>query len=700
MKHFGVSTVRKRIELSKNLERRICMFKSSLRFAAALIVFLSVCATVAVAQTAPTFDVTRMDDSVEACTDFFQYANGNWIKKTEIPAAYSRWGSFNILAENNNNALKEILDVNAKTKAAPGSNEQLIGDFYAACMDEAAIEKAGVTPLNPYFKDIEKIKDAKDLQRQIAAMHNAGIPALFGFGAGPDAKNSSMNIANTSQGGLSLPDRDFYTKTDPKSVETRAKFVEYMTNMFKLLGDDANAAAANAKTVLAVQTRLANASRTRVEMRDPQKRYNKRTLAQLGEMTPNFSWADYMAARNVPTVTEINVGQPDFFAEVNKMLAEVSINDWKTYLRWMTINSAAPLLSKAFVDENFNFYSRYLTGTKEQQPRWRRCVGATDSAVGEALGAEYVKKAFTPQAQKRMSELIDNLFAAYRESIPKLDWMSPETKEKALAKLNTYQRKIGFNEKPRGYAGLKIDRQSFFQNSRAVGQFNINRNLKDINQKVDKTRWGMTPPTVNAYYNASYNEIVFPAGILQPPFFNQNADDAINYGAIGAVIGHEITHGFDDGGSQYDAEGNLKMWWTPEDRKKFEERADCVVNQFGGYQIQEGLNINGKLTLGENIADLGGLAMAYAAYQKSLECKPKPAKIDGFTPEQRFFLGYAQIWAAKSTEAFERQQVLTDSHSNARYRVNGPLSNLPQFAEAFSCKQGDKMVRAVSCKIW
>lgn len=676
------------------------MFKSSLRFAAALIVFLSVCATVAVAQTAPTFDVTRMDDSVEACTDFFQYANGNWIKKTEIPAAYSRWGSFNILAENNNNALKEILDVNAKTKAAPGSNEQLIGDFYAACMDEAAIEKAGVTPLNPYFKDIEKIKDAKDLQRQIAAMHNAGIPALFGFGAGPDAKNSSMNIANTSQGGLSLPDRDFYTKTDPKSVETRAKFVEYMTNMFKLLGDDANAAAANAKTVLAVQTRLANASRTRVEMRDPQKRYNKRTLAQLGEMTPNFSWADYMAARNVPTVTEINVGQPDFFAEVNKMLAEVSINDWKTYLRWMTINSAAPLLSKAFVDENFNFYSRYLTGTKEQQPRWRRCVGATDSAVGEALGAEYVKKAFTPQAQKRMSELIDNLFAAYRESIPKLDWMSPETKEKALAKLNTYQRKIGFNEKPRGYAGLKIDRQSFFQNSRAVGQFNINRNLKDINQKVDKTRWGMTPPTVNAYYNASYNEIVFPAGILQPPFFNQNADDAINYGAIGAVIGHEITHGFDDGGSQYDAEGNLKMWWTPEDRKKFEERADCVVNQFGGYQIQEGLNINGKLTLGENIADLGGLAMAYAAYQKSLECKPKPAKIDGFTPEQRFFLGYAQIWAAKSTEAFERQQVLTDSHSNARYRVNGPLSNLPQFAEAFSCKQGDKMVRAVSCKIW
>ncbi len=531
-------------------------------------------------------------------------------------------------------------------------------------------------------------------------MHGAGIPALFGFGAGPDAKNSSINIVNTSQGGLSLPDRDFYTKDDVKSAETRTKFVEYMTNMFKLLGDDADKAAMNAKTVMAIQIRLANASRTRVELRDPQKRYNKITTAKLAEITPNFSWTNYMTARNVPTVAELNVGQPDFFAEVNKMLTDVSIADWKTYLRWMTINSAAPLLSKAFVDENFNFYSRYLTGTKEQQPRWRRCVGATDGAVGEALGAEYVKKSFTPAAQKRMGELIDNLFAAYRENLSQLDWMSPETRQKALAKLNTYQRKIGFNEKPRGYAGLKLDRKSFFQNSRAVGQFNINRNLKDVGQKVDKTRWGMTPPTVNAYYNASYNEIVFPAGILQPPFFNANADDAINYGAIGAVIGHEITHGFDDGGSQYDAEGNLKSWWTPEDRKKFEERADCVINQFGGYQIQEGLNINGKLTLGENIADLGGLAMAYAAYQKSLEGKPRPANIDGFTPEQRFFLGYAQIWAAKSTEAFERQQVLTDSHSNARYRVNGPLSNLPQFAEAFSCKTGDKMVRADFCKIW
>lgn len=674
------------------------MFKFSLRLTVALTVLLSVAISTA-AQTVA-FDVTRMDDSVEACDNFFQYANGNWIKQTQIPAAYSRWGTFNILGENNNNALKEILDANATKKAAAGSNEQLIGDFFASCMDEAAIEKAGVAPLASYFKSIDKIKNAKDLQRQIAAMHNAGIPALFNFGAGADAKNSSMNIANINQGGLSLPNRDFYTKDDAKSAETRAKFVEHLTSMFKLLGDDADQAAMNAKTVMTIQTRLAVASKSQVELRDPQKRYNKKTTAELAAITPNFSWADYMKARNVPSVTDLNVGQPDFFAEVNKMLAEVPVADWKTYLRWMTISSGAPLLSKAFVDENFNFYSKYLTGTKEQQPRWRRCVGATDGAVGEALGAEFVKKNFTPAAQKRMGELIDNLFAAYREAIPKLDWMSPETQQKALAKLNTYQRKIGFNQNPRGFAGLKLGRESYFQNARNVAQFNIARNLRDVGQKVDKTRWGMTPPTVNAYYNASFNEIVFPAGILQPPFFNQNADDAINYGAIGAVIGHEITHGFDDGGSQYDAEGNLKMWWTPDDRKKFEERADCVVNQFGGYQIQEGLNINGKLTLGENIADLGGLAMAYKAYQKSLEGKTKPANIDGFTPEQRFFLGYAQVWSTKSTQEFERQQVLTDSHSNARYRVNGPLSNLPQFAEAFACKTGDKMVRAVSCKIW
>ncbi len=670
----------------------------SFRFAVAITVFLSVWAS-AQAQSVG-FDIRRMDTSVEACTDFFQYSNGSWIKNTQIPAAYSRWGSFNILGENNNNLLREILDVNAKGKAATGGNQQLIGDFYASCMDEGAIEKAGVKPLEPYFKQIDKVKDTKELQRQIAMMHNMGIPVLFGFGAGADAKNSSINIANARQGGLSLPNRDFYTKDDQKSIETRAKFIEHMTNMFKLLGDDADKAAMNAKTVLVIQTRLANASKSPVDLRKPEENYNKKSLAQLGEMTPNFSWADYTTTRGTPPVTEVNIGQPAFFAEVGKMISDVSISDWKTYLRWMTVNSAAPRLSKAFVDENFNFYSKYLTGTKEQQPRWRRCVGATDNAVGEALGAEYVKKAYTPEAQKRMSELIDNLFAAYRERLAQLDWMSPETRQKALAKLNTYQRKIGFNQNPRGYAGLKLTRDSYFENGKNITEFEIARNLKDINQKVDKTRWGFTPSTVNASYSPSQNTITFPAGILQPPFFNFKADDAINYGAIGAVIGHEITHGFDDQGSQFDAEGNLKSWWTKEDRAKFEERAACVTNQFNNYEVQPGLNINGKLTLGENIADLGGLSMAYAAFQKSLEGKPKPANIDGFTPEQRFFLGWAQVWATKSTSEFERQQVLTDPHSHARFRTNGPLSNLPQFAEAFGCKQSAPMVRKDTCLIW
>ncbi len=676
------------------------MSRFSLRFTIALAVFSFVFSSVAPAQTIA-FDTTRMDTSADACNDFFQYANGTWVKNTEIPAAYSRWGSFNILAENNNIALREILDADAKiTTATAGSDEQFIGDFYASCMDETAVEQAGVSPLKPYLKQINRIKNTEDLQRQIAMMHNMGMPALFGFGGGADAKNSSINIANASQGGLSLPNRDFYTKGDTKSQETRERFREYVMNMFKLLGDDEETARMEAFSVTRIQTRLANASKSPVELRDPQKRYNKMTLAELNQMSPNFSWANYMATRNAPAVSEVNIGQPEFFAEVNRMMADTQIADWKSYLRFMLLNTAAPRLSKMFVDENFNFYSKYLTGTKEQQPRYRRCIAATDNAVGEALGAEYVKKNFTPEAQKRVGELIDNLFAAYRERLASLDWMTPETRQKALAKLNTYQRKIGFNTNPRGYAGLKLDRKSFFQNAVSVNQFEVARNFKDIGQKVDKTRWGMTPPTVNAYYNPSYNEIVFPAGILQPPFFNANADDAINYGAIGAVIGHEITHGFDDSGSQYDAEGNLKSWWTTEDREKFNARADCVANQFSGYQIQDGLNINGRLTLGENIADLGGLTMAYAAYQKSLEGKPKPANVDGFTPEQRFFLGYAQVWATKSTQEFERQQVLTDPHSNARYRTNGPLSNLPQFAEAFSCKAGNKMVRPDFCKIW
>lgn len=646
------------------------------------------------------FDTARLDTSADACEDFYQYSNGGWLKNTEIPASQARWGSFNILNENNNKILKEILENAAQAKAPSGSSLQLIGDFYATCIDEAAIEKAGTTVLTPYFQQIDKIKDVKGLQQQIALFHSRGIGAFFGFGVFSDAKNSSMNVANANQGGLSLPTKDYYIKDDAKSVETRAKFVEHVTNMFKLLGDSEAQAAANAKVVLDFQTRLAKVSMSPVELRDPEKSYNKKNLVQLTEMSPNFSWTAYLTNRGIPQVKEVVIGQPDFFAEFSKMMEEVPLDQWKTLLRWTLITGTASRLSKAFVDENFNFFGKYLNGTKEMLPRWRRCATAADNNLGEALGQEFVKKAYTLEAKKRMDEMIDNLFAAYRERINGLDWMSAETKTKALAKLATIKRKIGYPDKLRGYDGLKIDRNSYLENTLNSAQFQIARNSKDVNQPVDKTRWGMTPPTVNAGYNPVFNDISFPAGILQPPFFNASADDAINYGAIGGGIGHEITHGFDDEGSQFDGDGNLKSWWTPEDRKKFEERANCVVDQFNKYEVLPDLFINGKLTLGENLGDLGGLILAYNGFQKSLNGKPRPANIDGFTPEQRFFLGWAQVWAAKSTPQIQRVLVASDPHSDPRWRVNGPISNLPEFAKAFGCKEGQKMVRKDICRIW
>lgn len=674
------------------------MHKFSFRFMTALTVLLAVY-TSAAAQSKG-FDTSRMNTSTEACTDFFEYANGTWLKNTEIPASESRWGTFNILADNNNAILREILENAAKTDGAPGSDSQLIGDFYSSCMNETAIEKAGAKPLKPFFKQIKKIKTVEDLTRQIALMHQSGLPALFGFGGGTDLKNSSMVIVNTSQGGLSLQNRNYYLDQDAKMIETRQKFVEYMTNMFKLLGDDPAEAAANAKTVLDIQTRLAQASLSPVDLRNPDKRYNKMSLAAAQEITPNFSWASYMTTRGVPAVMEINVGQPDFFREMNRMLKDIPIDDWKTYLRWMAINSAAPALSKKFADENFNFYGRYLSGAKEQQPRWKTCVNATDNTLGEALGMEYVKKTFTPDAKKRMDELINNLFVAMKERISKLEWMSEATKTQAQAKLSTFKRKIGYPDVLRGYKGLTINQKSYATNVLSSRRFNTRRNLEDINKPVDRTRWGFSPPTVNASYSSVNNDITFPAGILQPPFFNFEADDAINYGAIGGVIGHEITHGFDDSGSRFDADGNLKMWWTAEDRAKFEERAACVVKQFNEYEVQPGLFIDGKLTLGENIGDFAGLTVAYDAFMKSLEGKPRPADIDGFTAEQRFFLGWAQVWAGKYTSEAERQQVKTNTHSLPRWRVNGPLSNMPQFAKAFGCKPNDKMIRTDICQIW
>jgi putative endopeptidase len=644
-----------------------------------------------------------MDTTCQPCEDFYQYANGGWLKTNEVPAAFASWGSFRLLAEKNRTALHEILEEASKNSAAgKGTIEQKIGAYYATCMDEARINAAGLKPLEADFARIEKIKDLRELQAVVAEMHRHATPVMFGFGATPDLKNSTQVIGSAGQGGISLPNRDYYTKTDEKSVQIREAFVKHVARMFELLGDAPERAAANAKTVMAIQTRLAESSRTPVELRDPNKQYNKMTLAQLKELTPNFNWEAYLAARGVPKVSEINIGQPEFFKNLNAMLTDVPLADWKTYLRWHLLRDAAAVLPAPFEQESFNFYGRTLTGAKEQLPRWQRCVTSTDAALGEALGQAYVKRAFSPESKARMQQMIANLIAAFRERINRLEWMSSETKQQAQTKLEAFKQKIGYPDKWRDYSAVEIDRASYLENARRAAKFEIARNINKIGKPVDRTEWGMTPPTVNAYYSPLFNEIAFPAGILQPPFFNPDADDAINYGAIGAVIGHELTHGFDDRGSLFDAQGNLRMWWTADDRKKFEERAECVASQFSGYEVDKGLNMNGKLVLGESIADLGGLTVAYEAFQKSLQGKPRPAALDGFTPEQRFFLGWAQVWATNYRAEAIRQQVLGDPHPIARFRVNGPLSNMQQFAEAYSCKAGDKMVRPTSdrCQIW
>ena len=646
------------------------------------------------------FDTTRMDTSTEACTDFFQYANGAWLKSTEIPASQSNWGSFSILAERNRDILKTILEDAAAKKHPAGSNLQLIGDYYYSCLDEAAVEKAGTTPLKPYLTAIAGIKNVRGLAAQLAMFHNTGIPGIFNLGGGGDFKNNSAVIVNASQGGLTLPNKDYYVSKTPRMKETRAKFVEYATNMFKLLGYYDESAAAYARTVLDIQTRLAKASFSQIELRDPNISYNKMSRAEAVKIVPNFPLTAYMQTRGIPTGTEINIAHPKFFKEVNAMMTEVPIEQWKTYMRFMLVNSAAPSLPKPFVDENFKFFGTYLSGTKEQQPRWKRCVQATDGALGEALGAEYVKTNFTQQTKDRADKMIDNLFLAFNSRLNRLDWMTDATKVKAREKLSTFKRKIGSNDHPRGYKGLVVNRGAFAANVLRYNNFNVKRNLADIGKPRDKTRWNFTPPTINASYSSQNNDITFPAGIMQPPFFNSAADDAINYGGMGGVIGHEISHGFDDSGSRFDASGDLKMWWTDDDRKKFDERAACVVKQFDGYEVQPGLFIKGALTLGENIGDLGGLNVAYEALMHSMEGKPRPANIDGFTPEQRFFLGWAQVWGAKYTSEAEIQQVNGNSHSLPRWRVNGPISNMDQFAKAFGCKQGQPMVRPDACIIW
>jgi putative endopeptidase len=649
------------------------------------------------------FDVANMDKSVSACSSFFQYANGGWTARNPVPPAFSRWGRFEMLDEGNLEVLHGILDSMVKKKALRrGTNEQKIADFYGSCMDEAGIEAEGAKPLQAEFDRIGSINDVGGLQAEIARFHTYRIPAVFGFGAGQDFKNSQAVIAQAVQGGLGLPDRDYYTKDDEKSKQTREEYSKHVARMFELLGDSPERASEGARTVLNIETKLAENSSTRVQRRDPEANYHPMNRSQLSGLTPHFDWRNYFDGVGLHTIDKINVGQPEFFKSADKLLTSIPVNDWKTYLRWHLINSTANTLSSKFVQEDFNFSGKYLQGTKEMLPRWRRCVASTDRALGEALGQLYIQKTFPPAARARAQEMVKNLVEALRSDLTTLSWMSDETRKRAITKLDAFIRKIGYPDKWRSYEALQISKGAFYNNAVNARQFDVKRNLGKIGSPVDKTEWGMTPPTVNAYYNPTINEIVFPAGILQPPFYDPKADDAFNYGGIGVVIGHEMTHGFDDSGARFDANGNLAMWWTDDDFKKFKARTDCVVKQFDSYEVEPGLHQNGKLVVGESVADLGGLAVAYAAYQKSLEGKPRPRVIEGFTPEQRFFLGYAQIWAQNIRPEAARLRVATDPHPLGRFRVNGPLSNMPAFAEAFQCKAGDAMVRPADkrCQIW
>ena len=650
----------------------------------------------------PGFDLKNLDPSCKPCQDFYKYADGGWMASNPIPPAYPSWGSFNGLAEKNNEKLRAILESAESAKAAQGSNLQEIGDFYYSGMDEESVESQGVKPLASEFARIDKIESLADLQSAIAHLHVEGVPVVFRFGGTPDFKNSSMEIAAAFQGGLGLPDRDYYLKTDEHSKQIQAEYLRHVANMFALLGEDAQKSDDDAKTVMDIETKLATSSMSRTETRNPDNIYHKMAPEQFQEQTPNFSWSRYFSEIGHPAIKEINVAQPEFFKALNSLLTSTDLAAWRTYLRWHLIHAAAPYLSSKFVDEEFNFSGKTLTGAKENQPRWRRVVAATDRNLGEALGQEYVKRYFPPEAKAAAIRMVNNLFDALRQDINTLPWMGDETKHNALEKLNAIIKKIGYPDKWIDYSALKIDRGPYVLNVMRAHEFEIKRDIAKIGKPVDRSEWGMTPPTVNAYYNPTVNEIVFPAGILQPPFYDPKADDAINYGGIGAVIGHEMTHGFDDQGSKFDAKGNLSNWWSPEDLKNFKERAECVVNQFNGYVVMDDVHENGKLVAGESIADLGGLTLAYKAFEKSLEGKPRPKDIDGFSPEQRFFLGWAQVWATNSRPEFERLMANTNPHPLARFRGNGPLRNMPAFANAFHCTAPDPMVRPDKerCQIW
>jgi predicted metalloendopeptidase len=671
----------------------------------ALVLLSLVSLVITAAPLAPEHGVNtaNMDTTCAPCKDFNQFANGGWMAKNPIPPAYPSWGVANEVNERNRNILHQILEDAAKnTKAVRGSNEQKVGDYYESCMDTTRIDSEGLKPLQPELGRIQQIANVPGLEAEIAHLQSIGVEAFFEVGSTPDFKDSTQVTGVVDQGGLGLPDRDYYTREDPKSKEQRAEYQKHVARMFALMGDGDATAAAEAQTVMDLETQLAKASQTRVERRDPKNVYHRMPQSGLKTLAPSFPWEDYFTAVGLGGKGDVNVTAPDFFKEMGQMMAAQPIANWKTYLRWHLINTAAPSLSTPFVNEDFHFKEMILTGTKEILPRWKRCVRSTDHALGEALGQGYVKKTFPPEAKTRALAMVKNLEAALADDIKTLPWMSDATRQQALTKLNAITNKIGYPDKWRDYSAFDVKRGPYVENVFGAANFEFHRDLNKVGKPVDRTEWDMSPPTVNAYYNPQMNEIVFPAGILQPPFFDFQADDALNYGAMGAIIGHEMTHGFDDEGSQFDAQGNMKNWWTPDDQKNFDARGACVASQFDGFFVEGNLHENGKLVEGESIADLGGLAISYAAYQKSLEGKPRPQDMDGFTPEQRFFIAYAQSWAENMRPEFARMLTNMNPHPLPKFRVTGPLSNLAAFAKAFGCKAGDPMVRPPSdrCGIW
>ena len=636
------------------------------------------------------FNPANIDASVKPTQDFFQYAVGSWVKRTTIPAEYERYGVDQEIDARTHQILKEAMEAAAAAKAAPGSEAQKVGDFFTSGMDEAGIEARGIAPLKPFFVRIDTAKDAASLAAVLADLHRIGVFAAFSFSVEQDDKESSRYSMMLAQGGLGLPDRDYYLKDDAKSKELLAAYRAHVAKTLSLAGLDAK----DADRILALETRLAKASMTRVEQRDPNAIYHALTPAQLKTTAPGFPADLYLKALGVTTPDRFVVRQPVFLAELGRMLQELPADQWRIYLRWNVLRSAAPALPKAFEQEAFAFYGTRLQGTTAQHPRWKRVMFAADRGLGEALGKLYVQRAFPASSKAKVLEMVENLRTALKARIEGLDWMSAATKVKAQQKLAAIRVKIGYPDMWRDYTNLHIQRQPYVLNLLETRRFEFQRRLSNLGKPIDRNEWDMTPQTNNAYYSPSMNEIAFPAGILQPPYFDATADDAVNYGNIGATIGHEMTHGFDDEGRQYDADGNLKSWWTAEDEKAYNLRAELVAKQFDAFEPLPGLHLNGHLTLGENIADLGGLKIAWDAWKLSQKGKPVVGKIEGFTPEQRFFLGYAETWRTLTREEAARLRVVTDPHAPARFRVNGPLSNLPEFFKAFGCKDGDAMKRA------